>query len=44
MSNIPRPKDKIITEENTITIPKADEKEKGFFGRLLDRINPLDDE
>ena len=44
VSNILRPKDKIITEENTITVPKADEKEKGFFGRLLDRINPLDDE
>ena len=44
ISNIPRQKDKIITEENAIIVPISDKEEKGFFGRLFDKINPLDDE
>ena len=43
VSNISKRKDEIITEENAISVPKSDEEEKGFFGRLLDKINPLDD-
>ena len=44
ISNIPRQENKIITEENAIIVPKSDKEEKGFFGRLFDKINPLDDE
>ena len=44
ISNIPREENKIITEENAIIVPKPDKEEKGFFGRLFDKINPLDDE
>ncbi len=44
VSNISKRKDEIITEENAISVPKSDEEEKGFFGRLLDKINPLDEE
>ena len=44
ISNIPREENKIITEENAIIVPKSDKEEKGFFGRLFDKINPLDDE
>ena len=43
ISNIPRQKEEIITEDNAITIPKSKQMEKGFFGRLLDKINPLND-
>ena len=44
VSNISKPKDEIITEENAISVPKSNDEEKGFFGRLLDKINPLDEE
>ena len=44
ISNIPRLDYKIITEENAIIVPISDKEEKGFFGRLFDKINPLDDE
>ena len=44
ISNIPRHENKIITEENAIIVPKSDKEEKGFFSRLFDKINPLDDE
>ena len=44
ISNIPRQEYKIITEENAIIVPISDKEEKGFFGRLFDKINPLDDE
>ena len=44
ISNIPRQENKIITEENAIIVPISDKEEKGFFGRLFDKINPLDDE
>ena len=44
ISNIPRQEHKIITEENAIIVPISDKEEKGFFGRLFDKINPLDDE
>ena len=44
VSNVPRQKEAIITEENAVIVPKSDKEEKGFFGRLLEKINPLDDE
>ena len=44
ISNIPKQEYKIITEENAIIVPISDKKEKGFFGSLFDKINPLDDE
>ena len=44
ISNIPKQEYKIITEENAIIVPISDKKEKGFFVRLFDKINPLDDE
>ena len=44
ISNIPRQEYKIITEENAIIVPISDKEEKGFFGRLFNKINPLDDE
>ena len=44
ISNIPRQEHRIITEENAIIVPISDKEEKGFFGRLFDKINPLDDE
>jgi outer membrane protein assembly factor BamE len=33
-----------IIEADAVVVPKSDKDEKGFFGRLLDKINPLDDE
>jgi len=44
ISNIPRQEYKTITEENAIIVPISDKEEKGFFGRLFNKINPLDDE
>ena len=44
VSNVPRQKEAIITEENAVIVPESDKEEKGFFGRLLEKINPLDDE
>jgi outer membrane protein assembly factor BamE len=44
ISNIPKQEYKIITEENAIIVPISNKEEKGFFGRLFDKINPLDDE
>jgi|TARA_B100000959_G_scaffold132100_1_gene138460 outer membrane protein assembly factor BamE len=44
ISNIPRQEYKIITEEDAIIVPISDKEEQGFFGRLFDKINPLDDE
>ena len=44
VSNAPRQKEAIITEENAVIVPESDKEEKGFFGRLLEKINPLDDE
>ena len=44
VSNIPRQKEEIITEDNAIVVPESEQEEKGFFGRLLEKINPLDGE
>ena len=44
VSNVPRQKEAIITEENAVIVPESDKEKKGFFGRLLEKINPLDDE
>lgn len=35
---------KNIVEADAVVVPKSDKAEKGFFGRLLDKANPLDDE
>ena len=43
VSNIPRRKEEIITEDNAIIVPESDQEE-GFFSRLLKKINPLDDD
>ena len=43
VSNIPRRKEEIITEDNAIIVPESDQEEKGFFSRLFEKINPLDD-
>jgi len=44
VSNIPRQKEEIITEDNAIIVPESDQEEDGFFSRLLKKINPLDDD
>tara|TARA_B100000953_G_scaffold128050_1_gene105568 strand:+ start:6551 stop:7015 length:465 start_codon:yes stop_codon:yes gene_type:complete len=44
VSYIPKQNEEIITEENAIIVPESDKEEKGFFGRLLEKINPLDNE
>ena len=44
ISNVPKQRDQIITEGETIIFPESNEGKKGFFGRLLDKLNPLDDE
>jgi len=44
VSNIPRAENEIISEEEAIVVPKTKKEKKGFFGRLLNKINPLDDE
>ena len=43
VSNIPRRKEEIVTEDNAIIVPESDQEEKGFFSRLFEKINPLDD-
>ena len=44
VSNIPRRKEEIVTEDNAIIVPESEQEEKGFFSRLFEKINPLDDE
>jgi outer membrane protein assembly factor BamE len=44
ISNIAKQENEIITEEKTIIVPESDTKKKGFFGRLFDKLNPLDNE
>jgi outer membrane protein assembly factor BamE len=43
VSNVPRPSEsEIITEEDAVIVPKSEKKEKGFFGRLWDKVTPGD--
>ena len=44
VSNIPRRKEEIVTEDNAIIVPESEQEQKGFFSRLFEKINPLDDE
>ena len=44
VSDVPRIENEIVTEQEAIVVPESNDKEKGFFGRLLDKLNPLDDE
>jgi outer membrane protein assembly factor BamE len=44
ISNIAKQENEIITEEKTIIVPESDTKKRGFFGRLFDKLNPLDNE
>ena len=32
----------MIVEADAVVVPKSDEEKKGFFGRLLDKVNPLE--
>ncbi len=43
VSNVPRPENEIVTEKEAITVPKSDKEEKGFFGRLWDKVTPGED-
>jgi len=42
VSDTPRTENEIeiITEEDAILVPKSTKKEKGFFGRLWDKVTP----
>ena len=42
VSNIPRAEKEIITEEQAVVVPESSRKkeEKGFFGKLWDKITP----
>ncbi len=44
VSNLPRKQNDIVTEEEAIVVPEKEKEEKGIFSRMLDAINPLDDE
>lgn len=33
-----------IIEADAVVVPKSDKEKKGFFGRLLDSVNPFDDD
>ena len=33
-----------IVEADAVVVPKSDRNKKGFFGRLLDTVNPFDDD
>ncbi len=42
VSNVPRDENEIVTEDEAIVVPKSTTEEKGFFGRLLDKVTPGD--
>ncbi len=42
VSNTPRIENEIVTEDGAILVPKSTKEEKGFFGRLLDKVTPGD--
>jgi len=41
-SSGPRSETNIITEEEAVIVPESKNKEKGFFGRLWDKVTPGD--
>lgn len=43
VSNVPRVENDIVTEKEAIVVPKVEKKEKGFFGRLWDKVTPGDE-
>ena len=43
VSNTPRIENEIVTEDEAILVPKSTKEEKGFFGRLWDKVTPDDD-
>lgn len=42
ISNLPRIENEIVTEEQAIVVPKTEKEEKGFFGRMWDKVTPGD--
>jgi len=42
VSDVPRIENEIVTEQEAIVVPESNDKEKGFFGRLWDKITPGD--
>ena len=40
VSNTPRTEDTIVTEEEAVIVPKSTKEEKGFFGKLWDKVTP----
>lgn len=43
VSHVPKSEIEIVTgEENAVIVPKSEKKEKGFFGRLWDKVTPGD--
>ena len=42
VSDVPKAEDEIVTEEEAVVVPKAEKEEKGFFGKLWDKITPGD--
>ncbi len=40
VSNVPRVENEIVTEEEAILVPKSTKEEKGFFGKLWDKVTP----
>jgi outer membrane protein assembly factor BamE len=42
-SNTPRIENEIVTEDEAILVPKSTKEEKGFFGKLWDKVTPDDD-
>ncbi len=39
-SNVPRKENEIVTEDEAIIVPESTKEEKGFFGRLWDKVTP----
>ncbi|MCZ6804630.1 MAG: outer membrane protein assembly factor BamE [Proteobacteria bacterium] len=42
ISDKPRVENEIVTEQEAIIVPESNRKEKGFFGRLWDKVTPGD--
>lgn len=42
ISDKPRVENEIITEDEAILMPRSEKEEKGFFGRLWDKVTPGD--
>lgn len=42
VNHVPRDENKIITEEEAVVVPQSKKEEKGFFGKLWDKVTPGD--